>query len=751
MFVITWSYKVVRISKSENKGKVPTEMELVLEQTQQGNPDGRSYWIKTSQDSKPHAHTGLTKTILLGIPEDNYAAVDSCKTAQEIWFTSTDGESIESYYHRFSKLMNDFKRNKHFPKKIASNLKFLNNLQHEWNLHVTIVHQTKDLHTADYTQLYDFLKYNQKEKEAGIQLQAKEFDLMAVSGDIDEIDKVNANCILMANLQRASTSGTQTDKAPVYNSDGSAEQAQQKQQSLYNGNVLLEKHDPLAVYDSEETLQLAQEIRLKMKQLNKEIKPANYTKINHLSGVFVSQTAKSRKELYFSNTSKTVNVSKSISIPNEEFLDDTTQSFAPKFINEVKSTIVTLQRVVKQKMTLDIHNWSFSVHQEIHKIGKDEIFPIINQVDARVQNFKIQLLKEANKFVRDFKSLAKEDDESLAKYKALELEIGRLLRAVVSQDIMSIVQKCKYGKISYDKAYNDMQQKIEWLQAQLGDLKGKCKDTPCVSDTLDPLIISCENDKVIAPGMFRIDPLDITTKTRRPQPRSNTKNDRVPFASKSSWIKNKEVEVEEHHKNLLLSKNKKHMSSECNNVKLAIQNDKYKVVCAMCKQCLITANHDVCVLNYVNGMNSRGKKPKANVSNIATHTKLKPKVKISNKIGSKERLYSPNPRKPRTFLKWLLTGRIFDLKGKIIASSDSECQSDSSNGDNAYTSNPQEPLQSKGFQIPLLLFSSIWTPLPRKGSRCAMGYHRMRVHVDGSGRREDGSGGVGVGEEDVVA
>nr|GEX22022.1 hypothetical protein [Tanacetum cinerariifolium] len=54
-------------------------------------------------------------------------------------------------------------RNKHFPEKIASNLKFLNNLQPEWSRHVTIVHQTKDLHTADYTQLYDFLKYNQKE------------------------------------------------------------------------------------------------------------------------------------------------------------------------------------------------------------------------------------------------------------------------------------------------------------------------------------------------------------------------------------------------------------------------------------------------------------------------------------------------------------------------------------------------------------------------------------------------------------
>nr|GFC89980.1 Gag-Pol polyprotein [Tanacetum cinerariifolium] len=41
--------------------------------------------------------------------------------------------------------------------------------------------------------------------------------------DLDEIEEVNGNYILMANLQQASTSGTQTDKAPVYDSDGSAE------------------------------------------------------------------------------------------------------------------------------------------------------------------------------------------------------------------------------------------------------------------------------------------------------------------------------------------------------------------------------------------------------------------------------------------------------------------------------------------------------------------------------------------------
>nr|GEX06438.1 Gag-Pol polyprotein [Tanacetum cinerariifolium] len=124
-------------------------------------------------------------------------------------------------------------------------------------------------------------------------------------------------------------------------------------------------------------------------------------------------------------------------------------------------------------------------------------------------------INEAAKFVGNFKSLANEADASLAKHKALELEIERLLKVVVSQDILSVVQnasvvdtsvlqtelertkerfenciikketeyaklwndwykkcnECKYDKIPYDIAYKDMQQKIERLQAHLGDLK----------------------------------------------------------------------------------------------------------------------------------------------------------------------------------------------------------------------------------------------------------------------------------------
>nr|GEU85509.1 uncharacterized mitochondrial protein AtMg00810-like [Tanacetum cinerariifolium] len=56
--------------------------------------------------------------------------------------------------------------------------------------------------------------------------------------------------------------------------------------------------------------------------------------------------------------------------------------------------------------------------------------------------------------------------------------------------------ECKYEKISYDKAYNDMQQKFKRLQAQLIDFKGKSKDTPSESDTFDALSQKLENENV---------------------------------------------------------------------------------------------------------------------------------------------------------------------------------------------------------------------------------------------------------------
>ncbi|GJY84869.1 hypothetical protein Tco_0498895 [Tanacetum coccineum] len=219
------------------------------------------------------------------------------------------------------------------------------------------------------------------------------------------------------------------------------------------------------------------------------------------------------------------------------------------------------------------------------------------------------------------------------------------------------------------------------------------------------------NERVIAPGIFRINPfkasredvnsnrngfspnnVESTTRTRRPQPRNNPKSDKVPFKSKSSCLSNKLEKIEENHRSLQSSNNPDHTSSECNNIKLAFENEKSEVICATCKQCLITANHDECVLQYVNGMKSRKKNQSANVSKSANQKKHKPKVRKPKKVGSKERLVSPKPSTPSSCLRWSPTRRMFDLKGKIIATSESVCQSDCSKGDNACTSNPQEPI-----------------------------------------------------------
>nr|GFA14458.1 hypothetical protein [Tanacetum cinerariifolium] len=142
---VTWSSRLLRYAKSRPNGKLIHNSIL------------NGPYVRKMIHKPGDANREIT-TILLGLPEDIYAAVDSCETAQEIWlrvkqmmkgsdigiqekkaklvnewerFTSNERESIESYYHRFLKLMNDLKRNKHFPEKITSNLKFLINLQPE--------------------------------------------------------------------------------------------------------------------------------------------------------------------------------------------------------------------------------------------------------------------------------------------------------------------------------------------------------------------------------------------------------------------------------------------------------------------------------------------------------------------------------------------------------------------------------------------------------------------------------------------
>ncbi|GKE34294.1 hypothetical protein Tco_1453616 [Tanacetum coccineum] len=76
-------------------------------------------------------------------------------------FTSRDGESLESYYSRFHKMMNEMVRNKLKVDTLQVNVQFLLQLQLEWSRFVTIVKQAMDLDIISYHKLFDILKQHQ--------------------------------------------------------------------------------------------------------------------------------------------------------------------------------------------------------------------------------------------------------------------------------------------------------------------------------------------------------------------------------------------------------------------------------------------------------------------------------------------------------------------------------------------------------------------------------------------------------------
>ncbi|GKF35050.1 hypothetical protein Tco_0108250, partial [Tanacetum coccineum] len=78
-------------------------------------------------------------------------------------FTSRDVESLESYYSRFYKMMNELVRNKYDVTNHQVNVQFLLQLQPEWQRFVTLVKQSQELKTVSYHKLYDILKQHHNE------------------------------------------------------------------------------------------------------------------------------------------------------------------------------------------------------------------------------------------------------------------------------------------------------------------------------------------------------------------------------------------------------------------------------------------------------------------------------------------------------------------------------------------------------------------------------------------------------------
>nr|GFB34169.1 putative ribonuclease H-like domain-containing protein [Tanacetum cinerariifolium] len=146
-------------------------------------------------------------------------------------------------------------------------------------------------------------------------------------------------------------------------------------------------------------------------------------------------------------------------------------------------------------------------------------------------------------------------------------------------------------------------QPIAEILPKIGETKALSKPVTSISVSKPQEPKGVNNDKVISPGMFRISPAKVSREAKK------------------------------------------------------VPNTK----------CLISVNHDECLVNYVNGKKSRGRKHKANVSKSETQQKNQPEIKKLKNVGPRESLATPKPRKPRFLLRWSPTGKMFDSAGKIVA------------------------------------------------------------------------------------
>ncbi|GJS72354.1 retrovirus-related pol polyprotein from transposon TNT 1-94 [Tanacetum coccineum] len=89
----------------------------------------------------------------------------------------------------------------------------------------------------------------------------------------------------------------------------------------------------------------------------------------------------------------------------------------------------------------------------------------------------------------------------------------------------------------------------------------------------------------------------------------------------------KEQEVEDHRRNFKFSNNTTSVTA-CND-SLNAKTSNVNFVCATCGKCVLNENHDLCVLHYINGVNSRTRKPMA----VPISTR-KPKQNVNQSVAT---------------------------------------------------------------------------------------------------------------------
>nr|GEZ59400.1 hypothetical protein [Tanacetum cinerariifolium] len=625
-YKLTWADKEVPISKGSHVTRNETYKETYKNVLQD---------IRDQLNVEAEA----VQIILTGIDDDIYSTVDACLNACEMWkaierlkqgesinvqylktnlywefrkFTSQDSESLESYYSRFYKMMNELIRNQC---------------------------DSQELKTVSYHKLYDILKQHQNEVN---EIRAERIARGAVGSTV--VQKSGFQCY---NCKEFGHVGRECQKPKRV-----------KDAAYHREKMLLFKHEDAGIQLNAEQADWRDDTddELDDQELKAHYIPFDYDKLNNLYDLFVPQREKSSEQIYFSersrlshtpvnngNSKESFNKQKSLfeKRMDESILwDQKCKSSIELF--KIKSSVGTIfDGVEHYKETIAKRTYFGHIDPFIKNTIDANFSHEIRRINAGLEQFYVCLNEEMVADLRYFNSLELEVDSLRSQLETQKTqflnEIDRLSKEYYYADHINAIfgvytELDEVTNLQCD--YLELLEKCECLEKELSKSKMMSKSFESVQKhaiNLELELQQCKekmkNDKSFKVNQskefykereqyFEIQDLKVqlqdkgivirvipTTSVSRPQLKSNLIKDRVMLNNSQG----KKQEVEDQRRNVKLSKNKTSVTA-CND-SLNAKTLNVNFVCATCGKCVLNENHDMCVLKSRNGVNSRTKMP----------------------------------------------------------------------------------------------------------------------------------------------
>ncbi|GJX86542.1 putative reverse transcriptase domain-containing protein [Tanacetum coccineum] len=537
-------------------------------------------------------------------------------------FTSAKGESLHEYYLRFSQLINNMHTIRMTMQPVQVNTKFLNNLQPEWRKFVTNVKLAKNLYMSNYDHLYVYLSKHE--------VHANEVRLMR--------ERFPNPLALFYSSQPHS----QSYEVPHHQ--------QQYQTPISHSTPLVSQHAYQASV-------ISQQSQAEFPQLDLGLAVPSFLPYDDPIASLNKLPFKMAGLQFSKCRGDRVRVLLVLDEVQLEFLSDPgvaegqdTQTTMPHnaalqtddldaFVSDYDEA--PLARAVLMANLSSYDSYVISEHFGKHFVPQKELsteqaflLPISNPISEQLvvppTPVKIEVVKlrttasaitegtwgfEHTKdvfitkvipFINSLKELFKDFDSGLYLEKLL-LENDRLLELIISQDLVHTAVN-SLAAIDYqnmEKSYVDEYTECVTLKPEhskkneivekviYNELSNKYSqlEQHCISLQI---AMQQSQERVIS-----------STSTIGSHSKRNTRKNRITQAA-SSNKKNKTVEV--HPRSVMSSLNQKNRVSMCNaNTKHAVIDANSKFVCSTCNECVFSANHDKCVVAYLNDVNSNVK------------------------------------------------------------------------------------------------------------------------------------------------